>query len=214
MEDKLLDVEQRVKRYWFSDGIGELAMGAMFILLGVYFGIPQYLGDNNILSVILQSSLILVIIAGVFIIRWLVTVLKTRLTYPRTGYVEYRVDKKYTMRRRYLVMAFAMAVAYLMVLMAKSIRIVDSTVLATGIVVGIVFALLRGKSFGVQRFYFLGVVSLILGVTLSFSKLPNAYSLAAFYGLMGLAVMISGGIVLRRYLSENPMPADTEPDNE
>ena len=208
MSDNFLDVEQRVKRYWFSDGIGELAGGGMFLLLGAYFGIPQFLGDNNLLSGILQSSLVLVLIGGIFGVRWLVTLLKTRLTYPRTGYVEYRVDRKNALRIRTLAMAFAMVMAFLMVLLARSIQIVDSTVLVTGIVVGVVFILLRGKSFGVQRFYILGAISVVIGTMLSFSDLPNGYSLAAFYGLMGLVVMISGGWVLFRYLKENPLPAE------
>lgn len=208
MSDNFLDVEQRVKRYWFSDGIGELAGGGLFLLLGAYFGIPQFLGENDLLSVILQSSLVLVLIGGVFGVRWLVTLLKIRLTYPRTGYVEYRVDRKNALRIRTLAMAFAMVMAFLMVLLARSIQIVDSTVLVTGIVVGVVFILLRGKSFGVQRFYLLGAISVVIGTALSFSDLPNGYSLAAFYGLMGLVVTISGGLVLRRYLKENPLPAE------
>jgi hypothetical protein len=109
-------------------------------------------------------------------------------------------------------MAVAMVAAFLMVLLARWIQIVDSTVLITGIAVGGVFALLRGKSYGVQRFYFLGGISMILGIALSLSGLPNAYSLAVFYGLMGLVVMVSGGVVLFRYLKENPMPL--EGDNE
>ena len=210
MKDNFSEVEQRVKRYWFSDGIGELAGGGMFLLLAAYFGISQFLGENNLLSVVLQGSLVLVMIGGIFIVRRLVTALKTRLTYPRTGYVEYRVDKNTALRSRTLAMAFAMVMAFLMVLLARSIRIVDSTVLVTGIVVGAVFVLLRGKSYGVKRFYSLGAVSVVVGTVLSFSKLPNAYALAVFYGLMGLVVMISGGWVLFRYLRENPLPTEEQ----
>lgn len=210
MKDSFSEVEQRVKRYWFSDGIGELAGGGMFLLLAAYFGIPQFLGENNLLSVVLQSSLVLVLIGGIFAVRWLVTALKTRLTYPRTGYVEYRVDRKNALRTRTLAMAFAMVMAFLMVQLAGSVQLVDSTVLVTGVVVGAVFMLLRGKSYGVQRFYFLGAVSAILGVVLSLGKLPNAYALAAFYGLMGLAVMVSGGLMLFRYLRENPLAAEEQ----
>ena len=88
MSDTFKDVEQRVKRYWFSDGIGELAGGGMFLLLAAYFGIQQFLGESNLLSVILQGSLVLVMIGRIFGVRWLVTALKTRLTYARSGYVE------------------------------------------------------------------------------------------------------------------------------
>ena len=31
------DVEKRVKRYWYTDGIGELAGGGMIFLIGLYF---------------------------------------------------------------------------------------------------------------------------------------------------------------------------------
>ena len=30
------DVEQRVRRYWYVDGIGELLGGGMFLLLALY----------------------------------------------------------------------------------------------------------------------------------------------------------------------------------
>lgn len=208
MKDDFAAVEQRVKRYWFSDGIGELAGGGMFLLLAAYFGLPQFLGGGNLLGVILQSSLVLVMIGGIFLVRWLVTAMKTRLTYPRTGYVEYRVDKNNALRRRMFTMAVAMVIAFLMVLLAGSMRVVDSTVLVTGIVVGVVFVILRGKSYGVQRFYLLGALSVVIGTALSFGGLPNGYGLAIFYGAMGLVVMVSGGVVLFRYLRENPLPAE------
>jgi len=35
MQSNLSDVEERVKRYWYTDGIGELIGGGMFILLVV-----------------------------------------------------------------------------------------------------------------------------------------------------------------------------------
>lgn len=212
MKDNFSEVEQRVKRYWFADGIGELAGGGLFLLLGAYFGIPQILGENNLLSVLLQSSLVLVMIGGVFLVRWLVTALKTRLTYPRTGYVEYRVDKQHAVRTRTFAMAFAMLMAFLMVWLARSVQVIDSTVLVTGVVVGAVFVILRGKSFGIQRFYVLGGISAVIGVVLAFSGLPNSYSLAVFYGLMGLVVMLSGGVVLLRYLKENPLPVEESND--
>jgi hypothetical protein len=50
----------------------------------------------------------------------------------------------------------------------------------------------------------------VVGTVLSFSKLPNAYALAVFYGLMGLVVMISGGWVLFCYLRENPLPTEEQ----
>lgn len=186
----------------------------MFILLGLYFGMQGYYGEESLVSTILQASLILIMIAGVYSVRWLVNTLKTRLTYPRTGYVEYRVNDTDTTQRRYVVMAVGLVVAFASITLVRYIQGLDSMVLVTGVLVAVVFIALRGKSSGVTRFYILGGFSLLLGIGLSFSGLLEEYNLALFYGLLGVVIMVSGGTVLRRYLSENPMPTDAERDNE
>lgn len=214
MEDKLLDVEQRIKRYWYSDGIAELSSGGMFILLGLYFGILGYFGEDSLVGMGFRVSLVLILIAGVYGVRWFVNTLKTRVTYPRTGYVKYRANEQDAGRRRYIVMAVALVIAMASITLVKYIQGLDSMVLITGVLVAIVFVVLRGKSSGVTRFYLMGGLSLALGIGLSLGALPEEYNLALFYGLLGIAIMVSGGIVLRRYLTENPMPADAERDNE
>ena len=210
MENKILDVEQRVKRYWYSDGIAELSSGWMFILLGLYFGAQGYFGEGSLVSVILQVSMVLIMIGGIFGVRWVANTLKTRLTYPRTGYVEYRVNEKNVKQRRYVVIAVAMIISIASIVLIDYVRGFDSMVLITGVLVGIIFIILRGKSSGIERFYILGAFSILLGVGLSLSGLSQAYSLASFYGLLGIAILISGGLVLRRYLSENPLPIEGE----
>jgi len=214
MEDKMLDVEGRVKRYWYSDGIAELSIGGMFILLGLYFGIQGYFGEESTVAVILQVSMVLVMVGGILGTNWLVNNLKARLTYPRTGYVEYRAHDKDANRRRYVVVGVALSIAVASIVLINFIHGLDSMVLATGILIGVVFIVLRGKSSGVTRFYYLGGISLILGIGLSFDNLSQAYNLALFYGLLGVSILVSGILMLRRYLRENPMPSDTEGDNE
>ena len=105
------DVEQRVKRYWYSDGIAELASGGMFVLLGLYFWIQVIFGEGSLISVFLQVILALVMIAGFIGVSWLVNTLKARLTYPRTGYVEYRVNDREVRQRRWIIVAAAAIVS-------------------------------------------------------------------------------------------------------
>jgi len=208
MEDKMVDIEQRVKRYWYSDGIAELASGGLLLLLGLYFGIQGYFGTESLVSVILQSGLVLIMIGGFFGVRWVVNLLKTRLTYPRTGYVEYRVYDQDAKKRSYLASAAGLIVATASMVLVKYIRDLDSMVLVTGVLVGVLFIVLRGKSSGVNRFYILGTFALLLGLGLSIGGLREIYNLALFYSLIGSATMISGGLVLWHYLSENPMPVE------
>jgi hypothetical protein len=186
----------------------------MFILLGLYFGIQGYFGEDSIVSVILQVSLVLIMIGGIFGVRWMVNLLKTRLTYPRTGFVEYRKDDRDLKQRRYVVAAMALIIAIVSMVLVKYIRGLDSMVLITGVLVAIVFIALRGKSSGVTRFYVMGGFSLLLGISLSLGGFSDEYNLALFYGLLGIVIMVSGGIVLRNYLRENPMPADAGRDND
>ena len=210
MQSNISDVEQRVKRYWYTDGIGELIGGGMFILLGSYFALQEFLGQNSVLGGILQVSLILVMIAGMAVSRWLVNTLKTRLTYPRTGYVEYQVNEHNMKLRRVGVILLAFMISSLTMVFVRLFENIDSIVAVTGVAVGLILMFLRAKSSGLTRFYILGAVSIVLGLGFSVSGLPNGYSLGWFYGLMGVSFLLSGGLTLRRYLENNPLPADAE----
>lgn len=208
MQTNFSDVEQRVKRYWFSDGIAELSGGGMFLLLGIYFALQQFLGQDSTVGGLLQASLALMMIGGAYISRRMVNLLKTRITYPRTGYVEYQTDPKAARSRPILVMLLAFSVSALSIAFLRMFQSFDSMVAVTGVVVGMILVLLRAKVSGLARFYILGAVSMILGIVLSVSGLPNGYSLGLFYGLMGLCFMISGGLTLQHYLNENPQPEE------
>jgi hypothetical protein len=206
--DEMKQVEKRVKRYWYTDGIAELASGGMFLLLGLYFGVLGYFEEGSLVSVILQVSMILVFVGGAFGVRWLVNTLKSRLTYPRTGYVEYRVNEKDAKMRRYVVMAVAMMFAVASIVLLDYIRGLEAMVLFSGVIIGVIFVALRGRSSGLKRFYVLGGLSIVLGIGLAFSNLSQVYTLSLFYGMLGMAIMISGGLVMRQYLGENPVQAE------
>lgn len=202
------DVEKRIIRYWYTDGIAELIGGGMFLLLGLYFAAQEFMGQNSLASGLLQASLALLMIGGAFVSRRLVNALKTRLTYPRTGYVEYQVNEKQMKWRRVWAFALAFVISALTMIFVRTFQIIDSMVAVTGVAVGLILVFLRAKSAGVTRFYLLGGISFVLGLALSISELPNGYSLALFYGLMGVCFLVSGGITLGWYLHENPLPVD------
>jgi len=203
-KNDMKQVEQRVRRYWYTDGIAELVSGGMFLLLGLYFGILGYFEEGSFVSVILQVSMVLVFIGGAFGVRWLVTNLKSRLTYPRTGYVEYRVKDNNTRKRRLLIVISAIVISAGTMVLVKYVGELQSMVLFTGLLVGAIFIALRGRSSGLKRFYVLGGLAIFLGVILAWSGLKEIYTLSLFYGLLGIAIMLSGGLVLRRYLADNP----------
>ena len=96
--------------------------------------------------------------------------------------MEYRVKDDDAKQRRYVVIAVAAMIAVASMVLVTYIRNLDSMVLGTGLLIGVIFVVLRGKSSGVTRFYYLGGFSLLLGIALSFDSLPQAYNLGLFYG--------------------------------
>jgi hypothetical protein len=107
-------------------------------------------------------------------------------------------------------MAIAIIIGIGSIVLVDALRGLDSMVLVTGLLVGVIFIALRGKTAGLKRFYAIGGLAIMLGVALAFSRLPQAFTLALFYGLIGIVILVSGALVLRRYLDENPLPLEKD----
>ena len=136
MKDETAQIEQRIKRYWYTDGIGELLGGVVFLVLAVYFIAQQYF-EGTAMGGLLQAAFILIVLGLLFFGRKLLNWLKARVTYPRTGYVEYRVSGKNAIRIRILSAFVAMAVAVTSIMIARRIQSIDSMVAITGVLVAV-----------------------------------------------------------------------------
>src|SRR3972149_11488236 len=99
MQTELRRLEQHVQSHWFRDGLGEMVGGLVFILLGVYFAVVEYLGDTSMLGVLLQAGLILVLLGLAYLGRRVMLGLKAKYVVPRAGFVEYCVGKEGPSRR-------------------------------------------------------------------------------------------------------------------
>lgn len=206
MKDRFLDVEQRVRRYWYLDGIGELVGGGAFLLLGFYFAGLEWFPSNSLMRTLLDSSLVILMGGGGYVAQRAINVLKTRVTYPRTGYVEYGAGRNRSWLGSLLTGAIALGAAILLVILSKFTGSFDWMPAFTGLVLGITLMIVFARMRGLRRFYLLGGFCILLGLGLSFSGSP--YRLGLLYGLIGVAAMISGGLTLMRYLRENPMTVE------
>ena len=209
MKDNVSDVEQRVKRYWYVDGFGELVGGGgMCLILAVYFSAQQYLGDDSLISGLLQASLVLVLLGGMFLVRRLISAAKLRVTYPRTGYVEYRTSEKNRLVTGILSGVVGMVMAMTFIFIVRQFNQIDAMVAVSGVVMGIILLVKQVWTTKVKRFYILSAMALIYGAVLSVSGFPRGYNLGLFYALMSLSFVISGGLTLKKYLDENPLQSD------
>ncbi len=181
----------------------------MILLIGLYFAGQEWLPQGSMGRTLLQSSLTLLVIGGAVATRWLVNVMKTRLTYPRTGYVEYQPGVKNTPSRRMFTAGIAISVSALLVFFGRFSGSFNWLPGFTGLVFGAAFILLRARSNGIGRFYVLGTFCVIWGIALSFTNLPDGIQPGVILWIAGIASMLSGGITLLRYLHNNPSPRET-----
>lgn len=209
MKDNFSDVQQRVQRYWYVDGFGELVGGGgICLILALYFAAQQYFGDDSLIGGLLQASLVLVLLGGFYFVRRLINAVKLRVTYPRTGYVEYQDKGQNKWFAGVLSAIVAMALAASFVFVVRQFNRIDAMVAITGAVFGIILFVKQVWSAKVKRFYLLSLAALIFGAILSVSGFARGYNLGLFYGLMSISFAISGGLTLKKYLNENPLPTE------
>jgi len=208
MKDNFSDIKQRVRRYWYVDGFGELVGGGgMCLILAIYFAAQQYLGEDSLISGLLQASLVLVLLGGMFLVRRLINAAKLRVTYPRTGYVEYAAPgSKVSVGVLSAVVAMLLSITF--VFIVRQFNQIDAMVAVSGVAMSIVLFMKQVWTVKVKRFYILSVATLIYGVVLSVSGLPRGYNLGLFYLLASISFAISGGLTLKKYLDENPLQSD------
>ena len=208
-ENKLNKTYLRTIQYWFEDGIAELGIGGLFLLLGIYFYLQATL-ENGFLADLLSASFVLIFIGGWYLAQYFIRSLKERITFPRTGYVAYKFDKN---NKKILRIALAIIVgalvsaALLMFFSSRPLGIDNIMPAATGLAIAIVLGVM-GLYTGLPRFYIPAVFSLLCGVGLTMSGIENILGTAFAYLATALVLLVTGAIVFRRYLNTNPAPAD------
>ena len=201
MNDELELVVQRTRQYWFADGLVELSVGGTFIILGLYFYIQSILPSESLVLLAVQAGFVFLLFGVIFLSRYVVNRFKSHLTFPRTGYVSYnRASKKH----RIVSAGIAIFIAALNIALFLTTPLSLNWIPAiTGLVVGFIW-LISAFRVGLLRFYLQSILSLLLGVGLSLARLETYQSLALYYTVMGLVLILSGGLTLIKYLHQNP----------
>jgi len=191
--------KQRAQRNWYTDGISELVFGGLCLLLGAYFWAQNSLKQESLLASLLSISLVLIVIGGTLLGRYLIHWLKERLTYARTGYISFQSPSK---KRNVLTGLVALFLAMLVsALFARAPASLEWIPAVSGLFFGAAW-LFFGHRVGLARFYVLAIVSPLIGIASSLASLGEDIGLAAFYALLGVAIMISGGFTLFKYLRQ------------
>ena len=197
----------RAIQYWYMDGIFEIGFGLLCIVLGAYLAVDELL-QGTWFATLVDLLLVGVVIGGAFSVRWLVQVWKERVTFPRTGYVSYSRERS----RGQTILAGVIVLGAL-ALMIFLLSRVELQTLARPLVTGIIFGIAMifvGWRTSLNRFYLHGLFSMLLGVGIAFSTWGNYVGLAVFYLVIGLVIIVSGMILLVKYLRQNPAPREEQ----
>ncbi len=206
MKSEIDTVIQRTQRYWYVDGLGEIAVGVMLLIFGLYFGLLGLVQNPTLQMVVALGQPVL------FLLLWwlggkAVRRLKERLTYPRTGYVALQRKKK-PLSRLIIAAITAGAVGGLVGLLQA---LSSGSQVIIPVVVSLLLALsvaIIARRFGLLRFYLLAVYTALLGVLLAVLPISEDQQNIFIFALFGLGWIVSGAVTLARYLASTQLPSE------
>ena len=183
-------MNSRVYQYQNIDGLNELGIGAMWFWLGLTISLYKIFPE-------VYPPLTGLVGLGVPLLGWSISKLKERITYPRTGYAVPRIP-------RYLYPVFAGGLLLINTLDAFVWNSSLSSLWTQPLSLGFITAcLLLWAGGGLARFYYLAAAAFLLGAGLTWSGVGIYMGIVLHGTLLGLLLMASGGVTLRRYLKEH-----------
>jgi amino acid permease len=199
MREPINEYAQRTMRYWYVDGLSEIAVGVVVMLLAFVFLIGTILEPGPTTDLFIAFGQPVIVLAGAVAARRVVSKLKERVTYPRTGYVEYRRPRGHR-RIRLIAMAMGIAAAFAIVFGILQNIIQPRWIPGiSGAVIALLLVYLAYEN-GIRRFYIMALYTLFLGLLVASVRLADMYATPLFFGSFGLGWILCGSLTLRHYL--------------
>lgn len=198
------ELERRPARYWNEDGLPELIMGLLWIVWGGAWLIGNALPRGGMWNVYWMLTPALLALSGMAAVR-LTKRLKSRLTFPRTGYVRW---KEPTKGQRLAAAVIAMVTAAAVVgLIAKGRAEGLENVAAPGI--GVILSLGFLVASITQRApHWLALAGVALALGLLGGALGTGWdAMNWMFVALGAVMAVMGGARFRRFVARNPVEA-------
>jgi hypothetical protein len=219
-EDPVAHSQLRALQYQHVDGGFELTFGGAFLLMAVcFYVITRIAASNSFLSNnLLPFTPLVVFVGGVYLMDTLVQRLRMRVTYPRTGYIDYQKPRPLKRSTRLIIwIGIPVLTVILLVLLFLNRSQFhtegqdDMSILMPSFS-GLLFSglwMIAGWKTSLPRFYLIAAVSLLLSAGLFLNGVGGNTGMALLLGAMGVVLCVSGGLTLRHYLLKNPFPQET-----
>ncbi len=208
MKNSIDMIIHRTQRYWYVDGLAEITIGVFFVALSVYFFVQSRIRTVSINPVLANLGLLAVILIVLLLFRFVLQTIKTRVTYPRTGYVAFPGKQKSLRWQRYGVTAWLVVVCISLVVLALHSHTTPSwTPLLMGAVAGLTVLALSYR-FRLLRFTFLACALVLIGVGVAWINPGETLAVVLSSAADGICFIISGGLTLVRYLRSTQPSAE------
>ncbi len=200
MENNIDNIVRKTYRYYYDDGLVEIAIGLLFVAVGLILFAWQSIDYSPLVAIVVVMGLLVVVIGGAYLTNWLVREMKKRITYPRTGYVAYRHGEP--SKGRWFIPLAALALVVVSLFLPDSFTRMSAIV---GAILGAVLIFI-GYRVSLPRFYIVGIIALVSGVALSRSDAAEFIAVALTFTIAGGALFLAGGFALISYLRDHPRP--------
>jgi hypothetical protein len=198
MADEIKELRRQTFRYYYQDGLVELAVGLLFLVIGLDTWLISSVPSGTTLATAAWILLPLLTIGGVFGVQRLVIKLKERWVYPRTGYVEYGAKPS---PYRWLVVGASLVLVVATFVLPYPV--LDKMSVIGGVLLFIILASI-GVQIGLGRLVVVAGLALASGILFAFITDGEVVGITLTFAVTGAALMLAGGWGLQSYLAENP----------
>jgi len=202
----------RAYAQWIKDGLFEIGLGILFAGVGTLRAIIHFVPVKSAAYYWLSAGILVFMLGCGFGFNRIGKALKARISYPRTGYTAF---KPFKLNYKSLIPLFIFAGilgGMLGILASQPDQQQAGTYVP--ITLGIVGALaftFAAKRVEVKRIYYLAAISIGIGLVISSLGIGVVLGLSFFYLGIGLAMIVTGGVVLAQYLrSHEPVDLNRE----
>lgn len=206
MDDPLRDAHIRSARYWNVDGLSEIAIGLQVLLVPLYLYGVTHTSRGSFGRIVVVLALVLGLPAASFFSGRIVIAVRRRLTYPRTGFVEYRRDAR--------PWAFGLGLAVLLLVLLLGLRSATANWVAwlfvlQGVVPG-VLTMYFGRLVRLVRLQAIGAICAVFGLVIALVDPGLVPGMTTFWSAIGALYLLSGGVTFWRYVREHPVAAEAQ----
>ena len=199
MTDNLInEIRKRTYRYYYEDGLVEIAIGLQFLVIGLALWVVRDWLEGAAYALVVSAGLVLLIWQGALGVKFLVTRLKTEITYPRTGVVHYQTQNDRRPWRLVIAIAAIVLVSFFLPEGLIQMPVMVGTMMAV-----ILFNI--GGRVSLRRFQIVALLPMLAGIWSMIRGWEEVRGVGFSFVICGVTLILTGAWTFRRYLKENPL---------